>query len=71
VLIGFASRQLIHEGNHTDCDLVLRSGVLRREEPEEQLVFVVGVVADGQETGIGLADIEVDIRESSSIDGEF
>lgn len=70
MLIDF-SRYFIHEGNYTDCDLVLRSGILRRKEPEEELVLIMGFAADGQQTGVGLSDVKVHIRESSSIDSEF
>ena len=55
----------------TNRDLLLRRGVLRREEPEKQLVGVVLILADGQQTSVGLADVEVHVWEGGSIDREF
>jgi hypothetical protein len=54
-----------------DENLLVRRRVGRREEPEEKVVLVVGVAADGQQPGIGLANVEVDIRDALAIDSEF
>lgn len=48
-----------------------RGRVGRWKEPKEQLVLVVGVAADGQQPGIGLARIEVDLRNALSVDSKF
>lgn len=48
--------------------IIYRGG---REEPEEQLIGVVGVVADGEIPRVGLADVEVDVRDLGAVDGEF
>jgi hypothetical protein len=56
---------------HTNGDLLLRKRVLGREEPEEQLIGVLGVRTDGEETGIGFPNVEIHIRQRTPIDGEF
>ena len=72
MLIGFLTACLLFpRETPTDRDLLLRSGILGREEPEEQLVGVVLVLTDGQETGVGLANVEVHVWEGASINGEF
>jgi hypothetical protein len=51
-------------GWHTvqpDSNLLIRIRVLRREEPKVQLGGFVGLVADGEKTGVGLANVEVDV----------
>ena len=60
-----------HAAVQPNENLLLRGWIGRREEPEEQLVLVRRVAADGQEAGIRLAHVEVDIWDSLSIDGEF
>ena len=55
-------------GGHTvqpDSNLLIRIRVLRREEPEVQLGGFVGLVADGEKTGVGLANVEVDVWDGA------
>ena len=52
-------------------DLLLGRRIGRREEPEEQLVLIVRVVSDGEQARIRLANVEVDIGDVGTIDGEF
>lgn len=41
------------------------------EEPEEHLVFFIGLVADWQKARVRLAYVEIDFWDSSSIDGKL
>jgi len=50
--------------------LFLRDGVGGWEEPEEELVGRV-VVVDGEQPGVGLADVKVNFGNARAIDGEF
>lgn len=62
---GGASRATIEPDN----DIVLASRVLGGEEPKEVLLLLtLGLRSiDGNETGVTLADIEVNVRDSRSI----
>lgn len=60
-----------HAAVQPDENLLLGRRIGRREEPEEQLVLVRRVAADGQEAGVGLAHVEVNIWDSLAVDGEF
>ena len=55
-----------------DSDLVISIWVLRGEEPEVELGGLVGSLADGEETSVRLANVEVDIGNGacSAINGE-
>jgi hypothetical protein len=53
-----------------DKDLLVGRRVGRGEEPEEQIVLIVGVTGDGKQPGVGLADVKVDIRDTLTINSE-
>lgn len=53
-----------------DDDLIRGIWVCRREEPEEKLRSVLRA-RDRQEAGVRLADVEVNIRDRTTIDGIF
>jgi len=55
-----------------DSNLVICVWVLGWEEPEVQFRGLVGGIADGQKTSVGLANVEVDVgdRSRSSVDSE-
>jgi hypothetical protein len=52
-----------------DRQVVLARRVGRREVPEVELAR--GVVADGKEAGVRLADVEVDEGDPRAVDGEL
>lgn len=54
-----------------DGDLVAGIRVVGWEEPEEQLVLVGAVPVDGECSGVGLADVEVDHGNACAIYGKF
>lgn len=55
-------------GNLITCVLILG-----REEPKVELLVFIGLVADGQKTRVGLANVEVDVWDGAcgAVDGEF
>ena len=50
-------------------NLIAGLGILRGEEPEEQAAVAGGRV--GKETGVGLANVEIDLRNARAIDQKF
>jgi hypothetical protein len=55
-------------GWHTvqpDGNLIICILVLGRKEPEVQFGGFVGLVADGEETSVGLANVEVHVWDSA------
>lgn len=52
-------------------DFLAHSLVLRREEPEEQLVRIVDILADGETARIRLAHIKVNVGQSTPVDDEL
>jgi hypothetical protein len=56
-----------------DSDLLTSIWVCGREKPEIELRSLVGLVGDWEQTGVRLANVEVDIRDgtSSTIDSEL
>ncbi len=60
-----------HAAVQPDENLLFRSRIGRGKKPEEEVVWVVGVLAEGQQPGVGLAHVEVDIGYTLSIDSKF
>jgi hypothetical protein len=55
---------------HPDADLVARLRVLGGEVPEVQLARLVGVLADGHQAGVRLANVKVDLGHARAVDRE-
>jgi hypothetical protein len=65
----------VSENSHTvqpDGNLVICIWVLGWEEPEVEFRGLIGGIADGQKTSVGLANVKVDVWDSSrgSVDSE-
>lgn len=54
-----------------DDNLLLSSRVLRRLEPEVELLVALRVIGDGHLASIRLANVEVDIGDGGAVDGVF
>lgn len=48
-------------------NFLARIGVRAREEPKVQLSLLIGVLRDGQQAGIGLSNIKVDVRNRGAV----